>query len=282
MVRRILVVSSVAVSLAVVHGPQVLSGQQTSAPKSAPAAQPKAPAAARSPALTSMPLVGITIVQLKPELLLEWQDFQKNEVIPTLQKGGVTQRRVFVTSIGPSFEYGILTPIGSFAERDGESPIVKALGEEGARAFGQKNRRFIASQRTYAARVRTDLTYRPDPNAQLPVAVVSNYSIAAGRATDFETYIKTEMTPAHKQVKTGGFVVYQGLFGGEGSSFIVATLLHNFAELDNGPAVVRAYGQARAAAIQQKLAGIVTHVERTVVREIPEYGFQPRTTSDNR
>jgi hypothetical protein len=275
MVKRILVVSVVALSLGVVHG-QELSGQKTSPPKSPAAAQPKAPAAA------SMPLVGITVVQIKPELLTEWQDFQKSEVVPTLQKGGVKQRRVFVTAIGPSFQYAIITPIERFAERDGESPIVKALGQDGARAFGQKNRRFIASQRTYTARVRTDLSYLPEPTAQLPVAVISDYSIAAGRAADFETYIKTDLTPAHKQLKTGGFAVYQGQFGGDGSSFIVATLLHNFAELDKGPAMMRAYGQARAATIQQKLAGIVTHVERTVVRETPDYGFRPQMTSENR
>jgi hypothetical protein len=282
MIRRILAVSAVAVSLAVAHGPQGLLAQQTAPPKSAPATQPKAPAAATSVALASMPLVGITVVQIKPELLTEWQDFQKSEVVPTLQKGGIKQRSVFVTTIGPSFQYAIITPIESYAERDGESPIVKALGQDGARAFGQKNRRFIASQRTFTARVRTDLSYRPDMNAQLPVAVISDYTIAAGRAADFEAYIKTDLMPAHQQLKTGGFAVYQGQFGGEGNTFVVATLLHNFAELDKGPATLRAYGQARATAIQQKLAGIVTHVERTVVRALPDYGFRPRTTSDDR
>jgi hypothetical protein len=247
MVRRILAVSAVAVSLAVAHAPQVLSGQQ-----------------------------------IKPELLTEWQDFQKTDVVPTLQKGGVKQRSVYVTAIGPSFQYAIITPIESFADRDGDSPIVKALGQDGARDFGQKNRRFIASQRTFTARLRTDLSYLPDPTAQLPVAVISDYSIAAGRAPDFEAHIKTDLTPAHKQLKTGGFAVYQGLFGGDGNTFIVATLLPNFAALDSGPPIVRAYGQARATAIQQKLAGIVTHVERTVVRETPDYGFRPRMTSENR
>jgi len=152
------------------------------------------------------------------------------------------------------------------------------------------NLRSTANQASYGLagakdaknRVRTDLSYLPDPNAQLPVAVVSNYSIAPGRAAEFETYVKTDVTPAHKQLKTGGFMVYQGQFGGDGNTFIVATLVHDFAELDKGPAIVRAYGQVRATALQQKLAGIVTHVERTVVRETPEYGFRPRTTSENR
>ena len=66
------------------------------------------------------------------------------------------------------------------------------------------------------------------------------------------------------------------------NTFVVATLMRNFAELDTGPAITRAYGAAKAAAIQQKLAGFVTHVERTVSREVPELSFRPRTVSENR
>ena len=280
MVRRIVVVAMVAVSLAAVG--THLTAQQ-SAPKTATAAQTPAAKQAPQPAsATPLPRVAVTIVQIKPDLVDEWLEFQKNETIPTLRKGGVTGRTGLVTAFGESFEYVFLTPLTSFAERDGESPIVKALGQDGARAFAQKNRRFIAHQRTFVATVRPDLSYQPTPTASLPIAVVSSYSIATGHNADFENYIKNDLTPAHKQLKTGGFMVQQALFGGDGNSFVVATLLSNFAEIDKGPAVTRAYGQVRAAAIQQKLAGIVTHVERTVVRMVPELSFQPRSSSDDR
>src|SRR5262249_6673858 len=131
-----------------------------------------------------MPLVAITVVQIKPELVDEWMEFQKKETMPALQKAGVKDRAAFVTSVGPSFEYAFLTPMTNFAARDGENPIQKALGQDGARAYGQKARRFINSQRTYVAVSRTDLTYVPDPNAKLPVAVISDFSIAQGRGAD--------------------------------------------------------------------------------------------------
>ena len=277
MVRRTVGLAVVAVSLAMV-------GAHLTAQQSAPAA--KAPAAAKpasQPASTTpLPRAAITIVQIKPELINEWQEFQKNETIPTLRKAGVTGRTALATVFGESFEYVFLTPVKSLAERDGESPIVKALGQDGARAYAEKGRRFIAHQRTYMATMRTDLSYQPTPIANLPVAVVSTFSIAPGHNADFESYIKTDLTPAHKQMKTGGFIVTQALFGGDGNSFVIATLAPNFAELEKGPAITRAYGQARAAAIQQKLAGVVTHVERTVVRMVPELSFQTTMTSDNR
>ena len=268
----------VALTVAFVQRPQPLFGQQPPVLQSVALAQATVPTGSD---VSRMPLVNITTVQIRPELANEWLEFQNNETMPTLKKGGVRQRSAFATAIGPSFEYAFLTPAEHLAERDGDSPIVKALGQDGARAYAQKSRRFIASQRTFVVRVRTDLTYRPDPAAQLPMAVISAYSIAAGHAADFENYIKTDVIPAHQQMKTGGLAVYQGLFGGDGSEFIVATLVHDFAELDKGPAMTLAYAE-RTAAIQKKLAGVVAHVERTVVREVPELSFRMGTSSDNR
>jgi hypothetical protein len=277
--KAALIVTSIGLTAAFVQRPQLLSGQEPPVLQSVVLAQTGAPTVAD---VSKMPLVNITIVQIRPELANEWLEFQKSDTIPTLKKAGVTQRSAFATVIGPSFEYALLTPAANLAERDGDNPIVKALGQDGARAYAQKSRRFIASQRTSVVRLRTDLTYRPDPNAQLPIVVVSAYSIAAGHAADFENYIKTDLIPAHKQLTTGGLAVYQGLFGGDGSEFIVATLARDFAELDKGPAMRLAYGAERAAAIQKKLAGIVAHVERTVVRAMPELTFQVAARTEDR
>jgi hypothetical protein len=276
--KAAVMLTGIALIVAFVQRPQIVSGRQPPVLQSVAVTQ----ATGTVPDVSRMPLVSITIVQIKPELANEWLEFQKSDTIPTLKKGGVTQRNAFATAIGPTFEYAFLTPVLNLAERDGDNPIVKALGQDGARAYAQKSRRFIASQRTSVVRLRTDLTYRPDPGARLPVVVVNAYSITAGHAVDFESYIKTDVIPAHKQLTTGGLVVYQSLFGGDGSEFVVATLARDFAELDNGPAVRRAYGAERAAAIQKKLAGIVAHVERTVVREVPDLTFHIAPPSENR
>jgi len=275
MVKRVLGVTVVVILIGAA-GAYVLSARQA----------PKDPAAQQSssqPTDTSkMPLVNVTVVQIKPDLVNEWLEFQKTETIPALQKAGVRERTGVATVIGPSFEYVLLTPTTGFAARDQGNPIVKALGEDGARAYAQKNRRFIASQRTYVVRARTDLSLPPAQGSQLPVGVVSEYTVTPGHAPDFENYIKTDVMPANKQMKTGGSMVYQGLFGGEPNTFVVANLVRDFAELDKGPAITRAYGPAKAAAIQQKLAGFVTHVERTVSREVPELTFHTRSVSQNR
>jgi hypothetical protein len=282
MTHRLVVVTLAVVSLASGYTPKTVLARQAAAAKTTPAAQPKAPAA-KPAGPPAMPRMSITTVRIKPELVNEWEEFQKSETIPALRKAGVPDRTAIATAIGESFEYTFLTPIKNFAERDGDNPIVKALGADGARAYAAKNRRFITEQHTYVNTVRTDLTYQPPSSGGAPsgIAVVSTYSLAANHIADFEAYIKTDLMPAHKQLKTGGFIVHQALFGGDGSTFVVATLLPNYAALDKGPAIVRAYGQARADAIQQKLAGFVTHIERTVVRVVPDLSFQARPMSDH-
>ena len=73
--------------------------------------------------------------------------------------------------------------------------------------------------------------------------------------------------------------IYAGVPAGV-DSFRIAREV--FAELDKGPALRLAYGAERAAAIQKKLAGVVVHVDRTVVREVPELSFRTWTSSENR
>src|SRR5438067_3747440 len=74
MLKRLVVVTGVVLSLA--WAGAHLIAQQTTAPRSAPAGQTKA-ATATAPDLSRMPLINVTMVQIKPELLTEWQDFQK-------------------------------------------------------------------------------------------------------------------------------------------------------------------------------------------------------------
>ena len=271
--------------VAIIVVSSALTGTRSSPQVSAQASAKGSPVASKAQTApvdpASMPLFNVTLVQLKPDMVVAWREFQEKETIPMLRKAGVRERRVFQTVIGPAFEFGTMTPAAGLAERDGQSPVVKALGEEGARAYGERLRRFVASQRTLVLRLRTDLSWVPDANAKLPVAVLSNYSIAAGRTADFESYLRTEMMPAHKKLNTGGYSVYQTQFGGD-PTFYVASLMPNYAEIDKGPAITRALGPSGAARAQQKLAGVVAHVERVVVHEVAELSLAGRQISDNR
>src|SRR5258706_13479734 len=70
-----------------------------------------------------------THTRVKPDMLNEWLDLQKNEVVPALKKAGQTTRTVYVSGLfGNSYEYVIITPFAKYADFDEGNPMVKALG----------------------------------------------------------------------------------------------------------------------------------------------------------
>jgi hypothetical protein len=232
------------------------------------------PAQTGSAADSASQLLSINVVHVKPELVVEWQEFQKNETIPALQKGGVRQREAWQTAIGDAFEYAFVTPMASLAARDEPSPIVKALGEEGARAYGTKNRRFVVSSRSFLIRTRPDMSYQPPGSEPPKLAVISALSIAPGRSTDYVNYVKNDILPIQKKAQAQGYLVSQTMFGGDGNEFVTLSLVNSFADLDKGPATVRVLGAEGAAKLAAKTAGIVTHVERKIIRYNADLSFK--------
>src|ERR1017187_10751971 len=89
----------------------------------------------------------VTITHVRPDMLTEWVDLQKNEVVPALKKAGEKTRTVYVSGLfGSSYEYVIITPIASFAQFDGDSPILKTLGPVPAARLGEKLRKCTRSE----------------------------------------------------------------------------------------------------------------------------------------
>jgi len=237
------------------------------------------PAQTKAEGAAAPQFLGINVVHVKPEMALEWEEFQKKEVMPTLQKGGIRQRDAWRTAVGEAFEVAFVTPMANLAARDEPSPIVKALGEEGARAYGTKNRRFIASSRSFIIRTRPDLSYQPTSNDPPKLAVLSSLSIAPGRITDYETHVKNDVLPIQKKAQSLGYLVSQTVFGGDGNEFVTLSLVNSFADLDKGPAAIRVLGPEGAAKLSAKAAGIITHTERIVIRYDPELSFKVATST---
>src|SRR5262245_28284596 len=76
----------------------------------------------KTEASASPQFLGVNVVHVKPEMALEWEEFQKKEVMPTLQKGGIRQRDAWRTAIGEAFEVAFVTPMDNLGVRDDRSP----------------------------------------------------------------------------------------------------------------------------------------------------------------
>ena len=209
---------------------------------------------------------------VKPDMLNEWLDLQKNEVIPALKKGGQTTRTVLVSGLfGNSYEYVTVTPFGKYADFDAGSPLVKALGQAGAARLGEKLRKCVVSQNSYAGTRLLDISYAPD--GPLPAVVVSaRYRIAPGKMQDFQALVKSDVLPVYKKAKVRLTVTQRGV-GANVNDVTMATGYAKYADLDGGPLLVKQLGADGAAKVNAKFNSIRTLVEVVVRSRVEDLSF---------
>jgi hypothetical protein len=225
--------------------------------------------------------IEITIVSAKPEMTMEFENLVKNELNPALAKAGVKWLDVWQTAgFGNEFDYVFVSPIENYAQFDGQSPLVKALGKEGAAAWYAKASKMVNNVRTMSYIVRDDLSHNTKMTALPKMAVVSRVSVAPGRNAEFENFIKNDYLPPTKQSGIAGYWVSQLQFGGNVNEYLTVTLHENFAELEKGPPPGRVLGRDGLMKLMQKMPnGVVLHQERIFARFNPELSFRPSQTA---
>src|SRR3712207_3769934 len=102
-----------------------------------------------TPAAPARQRLGVTVVQVKPEMVRDFENLIKNEYNPALAKAGVKWNDVWRTAqFGDAFEFTFVSPIDNFAQFDGPGPLEKALGKEGAGAWYAKASRMVNGVRS--------------------------------------------------------------------------------------------------------------------------------------
>lgn len=213
----------------------------------------------------------VTQISVKPEMMVEFQNFMKNTTNPALKKGGVKWREVWQSTnyAGDAFEFVIVAGFDKFADFDGPSPLEKALGSQGFAEWSAKAGSFVKSVHRNIIRTRPDLSVMSKAAAP-KLAVVQSVHVANGRNQDFENYTKNDLLPV--MTKGGAnYLVSQTIFGGDGNEYVTLTMRDSFADIDKGPIPVQVLGPEGAQKLFEKLpAGTVTHIERSIVRFVPE------------
>jgi hypothetical protein len=224
----------------------------------------------------------LTVVGVQPGMSADWRKIEQEEVLPALKKGGSLGREVWTTGVfGVGSEFVIVTPIQSFAQFDGQSPMAKALGPEGASALAGRRAKLETGRRTYALRTRPDLSYVPEPGRVPKLAMVSIVEIAGGRNADFENLLKADAVPAMKKAQARGYYVSQVVYGGNTQEYITLVAYDTFEEIGKGHPFEIALGEAGVTKLMQKTVGLVTRVDRYISRFVPELSFMAgKPTSD--
>ena len=223
-----------------------------------------------TPCLAQPPMTRITITHVRPDMLTEWIDLQKNEVVPAQKKAGIKTRTVYVSGLfGNSYEYVIVTPMDNFAQFDGTAPAVKALGEAGAARLGEKLRKCTLSSQSYQSIVLADLSTSNEPPE---ILVSTRVRVAPGKMQDFESLVKTEVTSAFKKAKVPLLVRRRGL-GANSNDVTLSAGYAKYAEMDGGSPIVKALGEEGAARVLGKFTGVATLVEQVVRNRVADLSF---------
>jgi hypothetical protein len=218
----------------------------------------------------------IDTVQVKPEMWTEYRTLERDEVIPALRKAGVRSRAAWTTAeFGSTYELVLVRPMTDFAEYDSGDAFSRALGPREAERLRERLRRCLLSRDSAAVLQRADLSVGETGR---PFAVVTTVTVAPGRATEYEDFLRTTLP----EVRKAGIVfgVYQRIYGQQ-TAWLLVENLDSLRELAQAPSgFFRAFGQESAELRLSKLAGIVTSVERKVFRFDPELSFSFPGSSD--
>jgi hypothetical protein len=230
-------------------------------------------AAQQQPAANPQSLV--TVVRIKPDMLTEWLDLQKNEVNPAQKKAGVKSRTVLQTVLGNGFEYTILTPYAGPAEIDAPGANARALGAEAAARLAAKIRKCVEQQRTFIITNLSDLAVPAGDAA----AYVSNVRRAApGKQDEYLNYLKTEIVPVMKKakadVKIAGYTVNtRGVGAATAGEIVLTTYYNKFADTAGGAPLVKVLGQEAADKVNAKGAGLSVAVQNLFRRRVADLSF---------
>ena len=128
----------------------------------------------------------VNITKLNAGATTDYIELQTKEVMPAQKKGGGAGRQAWSSGIsGRPREFVYISPIKSFAQFDGPSPLVTALGQAGADALNAKGAKLAEPQKSMIVRTRPDLSYLPNPTAApSALALISVVEVVPGRKAD--------------------------------------------------------------------------------------------------
>ncbi|MEP6768409.1 MAG: hypothetical protein ABJC61_07045 [Acidobacteriota bacterium] len=179
------------------------------------------------------------------------------QIVAAYRKAGVPWFLTVQNFAGDASEYTTSVPVMKFGDLDGPPIGLKVLGE---REWGKLSRKidrcYTTQTRKYAAPQHELEINRGDA----PPGVYwleTTTLVAQGRMDDYLTWLKNDYRPALEKAGVARFVVSRPIFGGEGGEVVSARMLKNLAEIDGGPVLMKALGEAGALAVNAKSVPLV-------------------------
>ncbi len=234
----------------------------------------------RAQAPTPPPIrVQVTVTQLKPDMVLTYEDLVKNNQIPSQKKIGVAWRRTYASGTGEQNIRVAVVPLPNYAEFDKPPAAQQAMGAEAYANYQAKIRMAIVSQRIEVQTFQPTESIVENNGVSAPLIQVQSVRVLPGKGADFAASLREDYLPAYKKAGVTDFGVFTLNQGNTG--ILLVRGIPNYAELDK-PALLQRAGvteeqQNKIAA--RRNATLAGAIETAVYRLVPDmsYGSSPTT-----
>jgi hypothetical protein len=228
-----------------------------------------------APPATTRLLVQVT--RVKPDMLNEWLDLQRTEVNAAYRKAEIPERTVSVPVLGNTYEYLSVSPLKTLGIFDGPPVLIRALGPEAGARLQAKLRRCIDGTQIYQLLRVDELSSLPDRSKPAPGSVSTRRRIPPGKLPEYEAFVKAEIIPVYRKAKADGKIAGFGYtrrsLGASAGEVAMTVYVNKFVDIDTGNPLAQVLGQAAAAKINAKGAGLSTVVETVVRRRVAELSY---------
>jgi hypothetical protein len=244
----------VAILLTVLAGPRSALAQQQ------PAERPE--------------FVVMSVIDIKPDVTAEFGALQA-DAMAAQRAGGQAWRETWHTAtFGHPYRVFVLSPVAGLDQFDGQTYTAKGAGVAAAATINERARRMIANQQIVLLQRRPDLGLGVRPEKST-LSVVSYLSVVPGREAELEQLLRTDVHAALRKVGVGYYGVSRVVYGGDTNQYVTWLTFENFGDLGRGHPLERALGADGLSKLQGKLTGLVTKLERHVLRLNEALSFWP-------
>jgi len=183
---------------------------------------------------------GMTIVRVKPDMIVRWRDVYKTEIIPAYKKAGVQSFAVWRTiPFGNSYEFTLMMPIKNFAQFDGEVSPGRGMMPQGRLRTPAELDKYVIHSESLALLALPEVSSEKAGAPPPQLVIVQTVTVLPKNISTYLNFLKEDMKPVVQKAGVDFWYVYRHVFGSLTNQITSLRSLQNYAELDMGPLAAR-------------------------------------------
>jgi|CZKN01.1.fsa_nt_gi hypothetical protein len=218
--------------------------------------------------------IRVTTVKVKPEMVQEWREIEKSEIMPAYKKANVPAYAVWQTSLfGDAYEYTIVVQIPKFDQFDGDSPLVKTMKPEDRVRLGYRLAKCVVSSHSSALLMQADTSIIKEGAAMPDLIMVSRIQLEPKNVNAYLGYLKEEIKPIMQKAGEDWWLVYRDIFGAEHTQITTVRSMKNWAEIDAGPLTRRLLSPSEYSRVTDKGSALIESSTITMGRLVKDLSY---------